>query len=206
MYIMLYLITTVVGFIYINKFWHNKLLRSWFIFVLYSFSSEILNRFIIDVLHIRVYFLNNLWFIANGLFYMLFYLYLIKSKRRKNVIKVLLAVFLIYFAMSAVFYKDLAKDYFVDTFIVGQLCVVFSIMLYYVDVLNSDRILQFKKSLFFFISIGVLVFNIGLIPVYVIAELIDWQGIFRYIILGVNIVLNGCFLLGFIRSKKEYNI
>lgn len=206
MYVILYLITTVVGFIYINKFWQNKLLRYWFIFVLYSFTNEVVNRYIIDVLHVRVYTLNNLWFIANNVFYMLFLLNLINSKNRKNVIKVLLGVFLLYFSVSAVFYKDLTKDYFVDTFILGQFCVVLSIMLYYVDVLNSDRILQFKKSLFFYISIGALVFNIGLLPVYVIAELIDWQGIFRYIILGVNIVLNACFVLGFIRSKKEYNI
>lgn len=206
MYVILYLITTIFGFIYIRKFWHNKLLKYWFIFVLYSFLNELVNRAIIDFLHIRVYTLNNLWFIVNNVFYMLFFLNLINSKRRRNIVKGLLSVFLLFFTVSAVFFKDLTKDYFVDTFILGQLCVVFSIMLYYVDVLNSDRILQFKKSLLFYISIGALVFNICLLPVYVIAELIDWQGVFRYIILGVNIVLNGFFVFGFIKSKKKYNV
>lgn len=205
-YIILYMITAFFGILNYKKYWHNKTLRYWFIFVLYSFSNEIINRYIIDVLHIRVYTLNNLWFIANNIFYMLFFLNLINSKRQKGIVKILLGVFLLYFSVSAVFYKDLTKDYFVDTFIVGQLCVVFSIMVFYLDLLNSDRILHFKKSMFFYISIGVLVFNICLLPVYVIAELINWQGIFRHIILGVNVVLNACFVLGFIRSKKEYNI
>jgi uncharacterized Tic20 family protein len=78
-------------------------------------------------------------------------------------------------------------------------------MIYYADVLKSNEILDFQKSIFFWISIGVLIFNIGLLPVFVIGELIDWQGIFRYIIFILNIILSLCFITGFIVSKKEFN-
>jgi len=87
----------------------------------------------------------------------------------------------------------------------GELFIVLTIMIYYAELIKSDSILNFKNSLFFWISIGVLIFNIGIIPVLVIAELIDYQCIFRYIILGLNIVMTLSFITGFLISKKEYN-
>jgi len=103
------------------------------------------------------------------------------------------------------FYKDYFNEYFVYSWIIGQLFVVIAIMIYFMELLSSDAILNIKYSLFFWISIGVFIFNIGILPVFVIGELIDWQGIFRYIILGANIIMSLSFITGFIVSKKEYN-
>jgi len=44
-----------------------------------------------------------------------------------------------------------------------------------------------------------------LLAVFIIVELINWQGIFNYIILGLNILMSLCFITGFIISKKEFN-
>ena len=93
-----------------------------------------------------------------------------------------------------------------DSWILGLFFVVLTIMLYYTELLKSDAILNIKYSLFFWISIGALIFNIGILPVFVIGELIDWQGVFKYIILGLNILLSLSFITGFLMSKKEYNI
>lgn len=59
--------------------------------------------------------------------------------------------------------------------------------------------------MFFWISIGVLLYNIGFIPVFVIAELIDFRGVFMYITFALNIILSLCFISGFVISKKEFN-
>ncbi|MDV7186562.1 hypothetical protein R3X25_04650 [Lutibacter sp. TH_r2] len=59
--------------------------------------------------------------------------------------------------------------------------------------------------MFFWLSVGVLVINIGSIPVFVIGELIDWQGIFNYIILVLNLLMATSFITGFVVSKKELN-
>ena len=103
------------------------------------------------------------------------------------------------------FYMDYTKEYFVYNNIIGQFFIVLSIMIYFVEVLKSEVILTIQKSLIFWISLGVLIFNIGLLPVFVIGELIDWQGIFKYIILSMNILMAASFITGFIVSEKEFN-
>ncbi|WP_456379473.1 hypothetical protein [Lutibacter sp.] len=71
--------------------------------------------------------------------------------------------------------------------------------------MNSDKILVLNKLFIFWISIGVLTFNIGMIPVLLVGELINWTGIYNYIILPLNVIMYGCFIIGFVVSEKEYN-
>ena len=103
------------------------------------------------------------------------------------------------------FYIDYTKEYFVYSSIVGQFFIVVTIMIYFVEVLKSEVILNIQKSLIFWISLGALIFNIGLLPVFVIGELIDWQGVFKYIVLIMNILMAASFITGFVVSKKEFN-
>jgi hypothetical protein len=135
---------------------------------------------------------------------MFFYLFSIKNLVSKKIIISLISVYIL-INISMLFYIDYTKEYFVYSWIIGQFFIVVSIMIYFVEVLKSEVILTIQKSLIFWISLGVLIFNVGLLPVFVIAELIDWQGIFKYIILTVNILMATSFITGFIVSKKEFN-
>ena len=83
--------------------------------------------------------------------------------------------------------------------------VALVIVLFYVELLNSDAILNINKSLVFWISIGVLLSNIVLIPVWVFAETLSFRGVYTYLILGSNVLMSICFITGFIVSKKEFN-
>lgn len=135
-----------------------------------------------------------------------FFLSQIKNSKKRKIVQGFIVVYGLYVLISSLFYKDYGSVYLVDSWVLGQLFVVLTIMLYYTELLKSDTILNIKYSLLFWISIGALIFNIGILPVFVIAELIRFQGIFRYIILGLNVVLSLSFIIGFIVSKKEYNV
>jgi len=89
--------------------------------------------------------------------------------------------------------------------ILAGIFIVISIIILLIELLNSDKILKINKLLLFWISIGVLLFYSGILPIYVVVDLLNYQGLFDYIILGLNIVMYGCFITGFIVSKKEYN-
>ena len=204
-YIIIYTITLTIGLFSYKKYNHNLQLKLWLYFLAYSFITEIVSRYIIEIYNIRAIKISNSWMLANSFFYLLFFLGKIRSTIKRKFIVGFIAIFAIYVIFSILFFKDFGKEYFVNSWILGQFFVVLTIMFYYTELLKSDAILNIKYSLFFWISIGALIFNIGLLPVFVIGELIDWQGIFQYIIVGLNIVLNLCFIIGFILSKKEYN-
>lgn len=205
-YVLLYSVTVIVGIIYRKKFWHEPLLKYWFIFVIYSFLNEVSGRYMLDIMKVnRVIFPNNLWFLVNSLFYLFFFRSLVKSKRRKAYNSLFIAVFLLFLSVQVLFFKGLNTDYFIDTFILGQFFVVLSILIFFTETLSSNRIFLMRKSLFFYIAFGALIFNVGLLPVYVIAEYIGYRGVFRVIIITVNVVLNASFVFGFIRSQKEFN-
>jgi len=204
-YILLYTAILFFGLINYKKYSHNLQLKLWLYFVVYSFFNEIGSRYIIETYNVRAMILSNAWWSVNSFFYLFFFLSLIKNTKKKKYIIGMIVVFGIYLIISVLFFKDIRKDYFVDSWILGQLFVIASIMFYYSELLLSDSILNVKYSLFFWISIGSLIFNLGILPVFVIGELIDYQGIFKYIIFGLNIVLSLCFITGFLISKKEYN-
>lgn len=204
-YIIIYIITIVIGLFNYKKYSNNLQLKIWLYFVIYSFITEISAYLFVKIYHIRAIEIYNTWWIVNSFFYILFFLSKIKSRKKRNIILGFTALLGVYILISGLFFKQYSSVYFVDSWILGQLFVVLTIMMYYTELLKSDAILNIRYSLFFWISIGALIFNIGILPVFVIGELIRFQGIFNYIILGLNIVLSLCFVTGFIVSKKEFN-
>jgi len=118
----------------------------------------------------------------------------------------MLVIFVLFTVINILFIKNYFNESLIYINILGKILTSVIIMIYYTEVLKSNDLLYFQKSLFFWISIGVLLYNIGFVPVFIIAELIDFTGIFRYIAFALNIILSLCFITGFIVSKKEYNV
>ncbi|MDP3313891.1 hypothetical protein [Lutibacter sp.] len=59
--------------------------------------------------------------------------------------------------------------------------------------------------LLFWLSIGILIFYAGIVPIYVMIEFLNYKGIFKYILVALNVIMLSCFSIGFIVTKKEYN-
>ena len=78
--------------------------------------------------------------------------------------------------------------------------------MYFSELLQSDKILNINKSIYFWISLGVLLFNIGFIPVNIFAEFISFNGVFNIVAIFLNVLMAGCFITGFIVSKKEFDV
>lgn len=77
--------------------------------------------------------------------------------------------------------------------------------MFFYELLKGERILNLKESLFYWIGLGVMLFNVGFIPAYVVAEYISFGIAYRIITVVLNLIMAGCFITGFIVSKKEYN-
>jgi hypothetical protein len=205
-YPIIYSIIIAFGIFNYSKFKQNCYLKAFLFFLIYSFLTELTGTYVIRVLKIPSFFVYNTWVIASNIFYFLFFLSKIKELKLRKVSISMLVIFVLFTVINILFFKNYFNESLIYINILGKILTSVIIMIYYTEVLKSNDLLYFQKSLFFWISIGVLLYNIGFVPVFIIAELIDFTGIFRYIAFALNIILSLCFITGFIVSKKEYNV
>ncbi|PWB21752.1 hypothetical protein DCO46_19120, partial [Flavobacterium sp. HTF] len=94
------------------------------------------------------------------------------------------------------------------SFAIGVILVMLLSCVYLVEIFNSDKILNFKKSVFFWYILGILVFHVPVLP-FMLA--INWflikqdESIFSLVLFILNFLAHGCFIIGFVWSEKKYN-
>ena len=205
-YIINYLLIIVVGCLYFFKIKDSKPLVLFYGFLIYSLITEILGSYFWWELRISTGAFYNTWNLVAFLFYSYFFLNYLKSSRRRFFVKLFVVNVLALFAINALFYQDFFTDVFRYNNVFQKLLISITIMMYFGELLKSDSIVYFKKSMSFWIAIVVLLYSVGLIPIFVIGELIEYQGVFRYVIILLNFVMSIGLITGFVVSKKEYNI
>lgn len=136
---------------------------------------------------------------------MFFFLSPLKITKRRNIVKFIIFSYSLYTFIEICFFADFFYKSLDLNTIIGSLLLVIIVLIYFSELLQDDALLNLNETLFFWIGLGVLLFNIGFIPVFVIAEYISFGGVFRIITLVLNLLMAGCFITGFIVSKKEFN-
>jgi hypothetical protein len=174
-------------------------------FIGYVFISEtIANSYLSNGMSTVI--INNVYSIAYTFFNLFFYSILIKNNRAKKIGNIMMFIFSIGLLINQLFFQEFEHKLQTYTFILGLFLVTILVFIYLSEIMNSDKIFKLTNTSEFWISIGIIIFNFGFIPVLVVAELIRWEGIYNYILLFVNVIMYSCFITGFIISKKEYNI
>lgn len=188
-----------------KKIRSNFYLKLFIIFIGYSLFTEILGFLIGAILRINSHFIYNSWNLINHYFYMFFFLGLIKNKLRRDFIKGLIIIYLLFTIIEVSFFTNFLNQFLEKNLIIGSFLIMISVLMYFYELLKSDKILNLKGSMFYWIGLGVLFFNVGFIPAYVVAEYISFGVAYRIITLVLNLIMAGCFITGFIVSKKEFN-
>jgi len=174
-------------------------------FIGYVFISEtIANSYLSNGMSTVI--INNVYSIAYTFFNLFFYSILIKNNRAKKIGYIMMFIFSIGLLINQLFFQEFEHKLQTYTFILGLFLVTILVFIYLSEIMNSDKIFKLTNTSVFWISIGIIIFNFGFIPVLVVAELIRWEGIYNYILLFVNVIMYSCFITGFIISKREYNI
>ena len=204
-YPLLYLITLSLGILNYNKIRASLYLKLFLIFIAYSLLTEILGFIIGVVYRINTFAIFNIWNFVNHFFYLFFFLHLLQNSFKKNVVKFIIVSYTV-FTLVVVFYADFLNKFLSIDAVIGSILIVITVLIYFSELLQSDEIFNLKKSMVFWISLSVLLFNIGFIPVDIIAEFISFSGVFRIIALILNLLMLACFITGFIVSKKEFNV
>lgn len=82
------------------------------------------------------------------------------------------------------------------------LLLLFSIILFLYQTFNSDKILEIKNYLPFWISVSLLIFFIGSIPILFFRNTVS-ESIYFFILFMLNLISNSILILGLIWNKQE---
>jgi len=140
-----------------------------------------------------------------------FFIYYFRSFLRAASWRLLLAGFLVFFIVSSILSFFITDTFFTSysqfVSLVGTLLLAISIVLFYFELLRSDILLQLKRFLPLYISVGVLVFNLCITPVDIFSEyfknntfLVELK---VYVYLYANIFMYTSFIIGFIVCSKK---
>jgi hypothetical protein len=158
--------------------------------------------------------LYNIFSLISIVFFWLFYSGIIINVKALKFLKVLLTLYvlfsLVYFLQTEGFFiKSIPYNTFLET-----LFVFIMVIIYYHQLLISDRVLIFYKEPLFYISTGLLIWHLIILPLvifdgYFYAINKRFIGFRQNYLLFVNLLLYSCYTFGFLytlRYKRQYQM
>ncbi|MGB5553806.1 MAG: hypothetical protein WBM83_04040 [Flavobacteriaceae bacterium] len=153
----------------------------------------------------RTFMMYNIYIMVSISFYFYWYHTIIEDRKGKMAIKVLAAVFLLYGLFSLMKWDGAGLQKY--TFMVGAVFTLICALLHFRQLLQSDDALNLSRTLPFWVSTGLLLFNIGMVPYMLLSDYLNFRNnIYSIVILLLlNFILYGCFSIGFIWSREKPN-
>lgn len=202
------LFTAIIGTIYYYKYRHT-FLKHYLVILWYITFTEFLG-YTLRKLNILNYnaILYNLYHVINFVYLFLLYQKYISNTRQKNCVRVFVYLYLASFLVCMLFENYLYKVQTVP-FLLASVFLVISISFYFLEILNTDKVLYIRKNLLFWLSVGLLLYYVGNMPFRVIRNFYeDIPNIYNiYVsfisIFILSIIMNICIIIGFIWSEKD---
>lgn len=197
-------VTAIVATIYYWKY-NTGFFKYFLFFLWYIVFHEAICFFSYKFFKIHTSFLSNIFQLIQFSFYLILFSKSYKSYLNSKFISILFYIFLLVFIGSC-FYQNIFQNRFAISTILGSTIVTIAVILYFIEILNSDSILKIQKILLCWISFAVLIYFAPMIPFYVIEKYYFDNKTIPYIYLSKFIlvfVMNILFILGFICSQKN---
>ncbi len=172
------------------------------------FSDYQIFGFVKDTVFERNYWLFNVYLIYSFAFYSYYFSSLHENEKTRKRFYYAIVLFVVT-AIINLFFSD---TYFtqMDTYIevAGTLLILVTTVSFYFSLLKSDTILNLKRYLPIYISIGVLVFNLCISPLEIFSQYYkainpSFVNLRITLLLVANIFMYGMFSLGFIVCSKK---
>ncbi len=225
-----FLITHVVEFLaaavglYCLKKFKGKSAVFFIWFLLYSAVIDLCSRYprfyremgIFDQIENTI-FQNNYWYISffwviiSTIFYIFYFQKIIKNRRIKAILKYSNLAFILFSIITLIiYYEKLYSGYIPALHIISTIAIISVISLYFYEMLNSERILTFYKSINFYISSTILVWWLITTPMVfyeIYFSAADWNFVFLkwQIFLFANIFMYLTFTFALIFCKPKYD-
>ena len=178
--------------------------EKYFLFFLwFTFTIDLTGVIRDQIFSMKSTLLYSIFVIVSFLFYFYWYYTVLKSKIFR-LMAVLSAVLFIGITLVTQIVPDSEGQGY--AFVTGTIGLLVLTFFHFYQLLTGDEVLIVKYKLSFWISTALLLFYIGILPLMLLAEHIEIKGMnYTIILLSLNIILYGCYIIGFIWTKKKYN-
>lgn len=176
----------------------------------YHIKNDGFFNFLEGTVFVRNYWWTTLyWNLGAILFFCFFYYNILASDKLKSIVKFIGITYSIFFSVYIMLHWE---DFFVVFFpaieVAGALVVFICTIFYFIEVLQSDKILTFYKSLNFFISFAIFIWWLIITPLIfydIYHSNKDWNFIFLkwQIFLFANITMYLTFTFALLWCKPE---
>ncbi|MDT0556547.1 hypothetical protein [Patiriisocius hiemis] len=137
------------------------------------------------------------------MFYFYWYYTILRFREFKRLAIIFASLFTIITILTYTINSLSGKGY---AFVTGSVCLLLLTFFHFYQLLKSDEVLVVKHKLSFWISTALLLFYIGIIPLMLLSKYLGFKAMsYNLVLIILNIILYGCYSIGFIWTKKKYN-
>ena len=201
------LLAAIAGTIYFYKY-RGMFLKYFLLILWYTVINEF-SGLILEKMGVRTnVIIYNIYHLINFSFLFLVFRIYVKKDILKKCITLFMGLYILSFFVNLIFENYLVRVQTVPFFI-AAIGIIISVLFYFSQVLNTNEVLYVRQNLLFWISVGYLLYLSGSLPIRVIRNfytdayssetlkyILDASGL-------LSIVMNICFILGFIWHKKD---
>ncbi len=202
------LVTAIIGSIYLYKY-KNTFLKYFLIILWYIGINDLTGYILKNQFGINsVTIIYNIYYLVVFNYFMFLFRNYVTNTKHKKIIFTFIIIYSLSFLINS-FVENYLVEFAITPYIIGASFVIISIIFYYIDILNSEKVLNVNRNLLFWISTGVLIYYSGNVPFRIVrnygGELADAS--IQFLVLCIlTIIMNLCFIIGFIWSnnKQQY--
>jgi len=197
------LITIFIG-AYNYKKYKDTFLKYFLWFLGYGIFTEIFGALFYKFFNFSNFIVFNIYALVQFLFFLwLFYKYF-KTKKYRILTKITGNLIIICFIINTLYFQNIFTSYQSYFFLIGGIFLLICAILFFIEILNSEAILKVKHLPIFWVAVGIMLFQLGFIPVFIATKYINYSNglTYGYILLILNFITSLCYSLGFIWSKK----
>ncbi len=201
------LLSAIPGVFFYNKLPNNKA-KSLLYFIWLAFIIDYIGTNINDWTGIVNFPIYNFYILISFTYYIVLLKLLLIKIRNQRIASVSLIIYVLFYGFNFLFVQRNLASPFTYVFVVGVLIILLLSFLYLFEILNSKMILNFKRSIYFWFVIGILIFHVSFLPfmftsMFFLLENND--AVFNLVLFVLNLLMHSCFIIGFIWSEKKYN-
>ncbi len=199
------IITAIIASFYFYKY-KNSYLKYFLIYLWYIAINEAIGKYSSDVLEMYNLIIYNIYLLISFPFLFSIYWNFLKDKKYKKIVIIFAIIYIIAFTVNGLFFENYSKDLVTYPFIMASCFLIFTVIFYFIEILNSEKVLNVTRDLLFWISVGVILFNIGVIPwVITLKHYSENFALMNTLLQVLILILNICYIVGFICSHKKQN-
>lgn len=198
------LLAAIIGTIYLYKY-KFEFLKYFLVILWYTAINEFLGLLMGKMGFSTNYIIYNIFHFINFSFLFLLFYKCLKVESYRKWTKLFLAVYVTSFFVN-MFFENYLYEIQTVPYLIASVLLIVSIVFYFSEILNTNEVLFIKTNIMFWISVGYLLYLAGNIPIRVVRnylfEMVDLKPVLEISSI-LSIVMNFCFILGFIWGEKD---